>query len=98
MARLPDAAAVYAEYMTHRRVSSPTRRTVSSQSRPARCRGPDVGWTAWQALVETADLQPGQRVLVVDAGGGGIGHLVVQIAKARARTASPRHVPSSTRW
>jgi NADPH:quinone reductase-like Zn-dependent oxidoreductase len=40
------------------------------------------GLTAWQALVETADVQPGQRVLV-HAAAGGIGHLAVQIAKAR---------------
>jgi NADPH:quinone reductase-like Zn-dependent oxidoreductase len=32
--------------------------------------------------VETADVQPGQRVLV-HAGAGGVGHLAVQIAKAR---------------
>ncbi|MBI1758757.1 MAG: NADP-dependent oxidoreductase [Actinobacteria bacterium] len=38
--------------------------------------------TAWQALVDTADLRPGQRVLV-HAAAGGVGHLAVQIAKAR---------------
>ena len=38
--------------------------------------------TAWQALVETADVKPGQRVLITGAAGG-IGHLAVQIAKAR---------------
>ena len=43
---------------------------------------PLAGLTAWQALVETADVQPGQRVLVLGAAGG-VGHLAVQIAKAR---------------
>ena len=43
---------------------------------------PLAGLTAWQALVETADVQPGQRVLVL-AAAGGVGHLAVQIAKAR---------------
>ena len=43
---------------------------------------PLVSLTAWQALVEYADLQPGQRVLV-HAAAGGVGHVAVQIAKAR---------------
>lgn len=43
---------------------------------------PLVSLTAWQALVEHADLQPGQRVLV-HAAAGGVGHVAVQIAKAR---------------
>jgi NADPH:quinone reductase-like Zn-dependent oxidoreductase len=43
---------------------------------------PLSGLTAWQALVDTADVQPGQRVLV-HAAAGGVGHLAVQIAKAR---------------
>ncbi|MET7457128.1 NADP-dependent oxidoreductase [Streptomyces sp. NPDC005574] len=43
---------------------------------------PLVSLTAWQALVETADLRPGQRVLV-HAAAGGVGHVAVQIAKAR---------------
>ncbi|MER5185283.1 NADP-dependent oxidoreductase [Streptomyces sp. NPDC002896] len=43
---------------------------------------PLVSLTAWQALVEYADLQPGQRVLI-HAAAGGVGHVAVQIAKAR---------------
>ncbi|MFI6007289.1 NADP-dependent oxidoreductase [Streptomyces sp. NPDC051243] len=43
---------------------------------------PLVSLTAWQALVEYADLRPGQRVLV-HAAAGGVGHVAVQIAKAR---------------
>ncbi|MEV8127605.1 NADP-dependent oxidoreductase [Streptomyces sp. NPDC085944] len=42
---------------------------------------PLVSLTAWQALVERADVQPGQRVLV-HAAAGGVGHVAVQIAKA----------------
>jgi NADPH:quinone reductase-like Zn-dependent oxidoreductase len=38
--------------------------------------------TAWQALVETAGVGSGTRVLI-HAAGGGVGHLAVQIAKAR---------------
>ncbi|MFE9774734.1 NADP-dependent oxidoreductase [Streptomyces sp. NPDC005931] len=43
---------------------------------------PLVSLTAWQALVEHADLRAGQRVLV-HAAAGGVGHVAVQIAKAR---------------
>ena len=42
---------------------------------------PLAALTAWQALVETARLQAGQRV-VIHAAAGGVGHLAVQIAKA----------------
>ncbi|MEW1647373.1 MULTISPECIES: NADP-dependent oxidoreductase [unclassified Streptomyces] len=42
---------------------------------------PLVSLTAWQALVENARLQPGQRVLI-HAAAGGVGHVAVQIAKA----------------
>ncbi|WP_432165220.1 NADP-dependent oxidoreductase [Streptomyces sp. bgisy031] len=43
---------------------------------------PLAALTAWQALVDTAQVQPGQRVLI-HAAAGGVGHLAVQIAKAR---------------
>jgi NADPH:quinone reductase-like Zn-dependent oxidoreductase len=43
---------------------------------------PLVSLTAWQALVETAELRAGQRVLI-HAAAGGVGHVAVQIAKAR---------------
>jgi NADPH:quinone reductase-like Zn-dependent oxidoreductase len=37
--------------------------------------------TAWQALVDTAKLQPGQSILI-HGGSGGVGSFAVQIAKA----------------
>ena len=43
---------------------------------------PLVALTAWQALVDTAAVSPGQRVLI-HAAAGGVGHAAVQIAKAR---------------
>ncbi|MCC6406371.1 MAG: NADP-dependent oxidoreductase [Planctomycetes bacterium] len=43
---------------------------------------PLAALTAWQALVDTAKLESGQRVLV-HGGAGGVGHFAVQIAKAR---------------
>lgn len=43
---------------------------------------PLVGLTAWQSLVDVADVGPGDRVLIHGAAGG-VGHLAVQIAKNR---------------
>lgn len=43
---------------------------------------PAAGSTAWKALVETANLSAGQTVLI-HGGSGGVGHLAIQIAKAR---------------
>ena len=41
-----------------------------------------AGATAWEALVDTANLRPGQTVLI-HGGSGGVGHLAIQIAKAK---------------
>ena len=41
---------------------------------------PLVALTAWQALVERADVRPGQKVLV-HAGSGGVGTIAIQLAK-----------------
>ncbi|MEV7426372.1 MULTISPECIES: NADP-dependent oxidoreductase [unclassified Streptomyces] len=41
---------------------------------------PLVALTAWQALVERAQVRPGQKVLV-HAGAGGVGTIAVQLAK-----------------
>lgn len=43
---------------------------------------PISGFTAYQALITLADVGPGHRVLIHGAAGG-VGHLAVQIAKAR---------------
>ncbi|MCC5576711.1 NADP-dependent oxidoreductase [Microtetraspora sp. AC03309] len=43
---------------------------------------PLAALTAWQALVDTARVGTGHRVLI-HAAAGGVGHLAVQIAKAR---------------
>jgi NADPH:quinone reductase-like Zn-dependent oxidoreductase len=76
----PREAAAYAEY-----VAAPSRWFVRKPRRLSHAEAgglPLAGLTAWQILVETAGVQPGQRVLVT-AAAGGVGHLAVQIAKAR---------------
>jgi NADPH:quinone reductase-like Zn-dependent oxidoreductase len=80
MPRFPREAAAYAEYVT-----SPSRqlaRIPDGLSDVEAAALPLAGLTAWQALVETADVGRGTRVLVL-AAAGGVGHLAVQIAKAR---------------
>jgi NADPH:quinone reductase-like Zn-dependent oxidoreductase len=76
----PRLASAYAEYVT-----APSRQfariphaldTVQAGGLPL------AGLTAWQALVDTAKLERGDRVLI-HAAAGGVGHLAVQIAKAR---------------
>jgi NADPH:quinone reductase-like Zn-dependent oxidoreductase len=75
----PRAANSYAEFVT-----APSRQFVRKPAQLSMAQAgalPLAGLTAWQALVDTAHLQPGQRVLV-HAAAGGVGHLAVQIAKA----------------
>jgi NADPH:quinone reductase-like Zn-dependent oxidoreductase len=55
---------------------------------------PHVSLTAWRALVDAANLEAGQKVLI-HAAAGGVGHIAVQLAKARGAyvygTASTRN-------
>ncbi|MHA6784222.1 NADP-dependent oxidoreductase [Pseudonocardia saturnea] len=76
----PRQAGAYAEFVT-----APSRHFANRPaglSEIAAAALPLAGLTAWQSLVDIADVQPGQRVLV-HAAAGGVGHLAVQIAKAR---------------
>jgi NADPH:quinone reductase-like Zn-dependent oxidoreductase len=76
----PRAASAYAEYVT-----APSRQLARKPAGLSHAEAavlPLAGLTAWQSLVDTAQLTAGQRVLVHGAGGG-VGHLAVQVAKAR---------------
>ncbi|MEV0023317.1 NADP-dependent oxidoreductase [Streptomyces atroolivaceus] len=76
----PYGAGSHAEYVT-----APARsfaRKPASVDHEQAGALPLAALTAWQALVDTADVRPGQRVLI-HAAAGGVGHLAVQIAKAR---------------
>ncbi|MFD4242469.1 NADP-dependent oxidoreductase [Streptomyces sp. NPDC058525] len=79
MPRFPQQAGAYAEYVT-----APARhfaRKPASLDHVQAAALPLAALTAWQALVDTAGVSAGQRVLV-HAAAGGVGHLAVQIAKA----------------
>jgi NADPH:quinone reductase-like Zn-dependent oxidoreductase len=76
----PRAANAYAEY-----VAAPSRQLAlkpPSLSHEEAAALALAGLTAWQSLVDTANIHKGQTVLV-HAAGGGVGHLAIQIAKAR---------------
>ena len=76
----PRVAGGYAEYAT-----SPARqlaRTPDALTDEQAGGLPLAGLTAWQALVEVAEVGEGTRVLI-HAAAGGVGHFAAQIAKAR---------------
>jgi len=89
----PRAAGAYAEFVT-----APSRhfaRKPASIGHAEAAALPLAALTAWQALVDTAGVQAGQRVLV-HAAAGGVGHLAVQFAKhlgaeVVATASAPRH-------
>jgi NADPH:quinone reductase-like Zn-dependent oxidoreductase len=76
----PRQAGAYAEFVTAPSRHFALRPAGLSEVEAAAL--PLAGLTAWQCLVDVAAVQPGQRVLV-HAAAGGVGHLAVQIAKAR---------------
>ncbi|MFR9802513.1 NADP-dependent oxidoreductase [Pseudonocardia sp. RS010] len=80
MARFPSPDGAYAEYVTapvgHFRARPSDLPVVEAAALPL------AGMTAWQSLVDVGHLEAGQRVLI-HAAAGGVGHLAVQIAKAR---------------
>jgi NADPH:quinone reductase-like Zn-dependent oxidoreductase len=76
----PRAASAYAEFVT-----APSRHFALKPKNASHVEAaalPLAVLTAWQSLVDTAHVEAGQRVLV-HAAAGGVGHLAVQIAKAK---------------
>jgi len=58
---------------------------------------PLVALTAWQALVERAHLQRGQKVLI-HAGSGGVGTYAIQLAKHLGATVATTTGTSNIEW
>ena len=56
---------------------------------------PLVALTAWQALVEKGNVQPGQKVLI-HAGAGGVGSIAIQLAKHLGATVATTASASNT--
>lgn len=89
----PGTAGAYAEYV----VASARTFTAKPASLSHTEAGavPLAAMTAWQALVDVAQVGIGDRVLI-HAGAGGVGHFAIQIAKARgayviATASAPKH-------
>jgi NADPH:quinone reductase-like Zn-dependent oxidoreductase len=79
MPLFPRAAGGYAEF-----VAAPAlhlARKPASLSHVEAAALPVAGLTAWQGLVDLGGVTEGDRVLI-HGGGGGVGHLAIQIAKA----------------
>jgi NADPH:quinone reductase-like Zn-dependent oxidoreductase len=89
MPRFPRTAGGYSEYVT-----APSRqfaRVPEDTSTFEAAALPLAALTAWQCLVDTAQIEAGQAVLIHGAAGG-VGHLAVQIAEARGtRVIAGRH-------
>jgi NADPH:quinone reductase-like Zn-dependent oxidoreductase len=83
MLHFPQPGAAYAEYASA--PAAHVARKPGSIDHIHAAALPLAALTAWQALFDTAALQPGQRVLV-HAGSGGVGHLAIQLAKWRGAT------------
>jgi NADPH:quinone reductase-like Zn-dependent oxidoreductase len=80
MLRYPYGHGAFAEYVAApARTFAPKPRNIDHVHAAAL---PLAALTAWQALKDTARVTAGQRVLI-HAAAGGVGHLAVQIAKAR---------------
>lgn len=58
---------------------------------------PLVSLTAWQALVERANLQKGQKVLI-QAGSGGVGSIAIQLAKHLGATGATTTSADNLEW
>ncbi|WP_040700108.1 NADP-dependent oxidoreductase [Nocardia vinacea] len=58
---------------------------------------PLVGLTAWQALVEKANLRAGQKVLI-HAGSGGLGTITIQLAKHLGATVATTTSTANVTW
>lgn len=79
MPLFPRAANAYAEF-----VAAPALHLAHKPAELSHVEAsalPVVGLTAWQGLVDLSRVAEGDRVLV-HGGGGGIGHVAIQIAKA----------------
>ena len=58
---------------------------------------PLVGLTAWQALIERANLKKGQKVLI-HAGSGGVGTFAIQLAKHLGATVATTTSTANVDW
>lgn len=78
MVGFPNIGSAYAEYVVAH--NDEIARVPENVDLATAASVPLVALTAWQAIFDTAHLQPGQRILIHGAAGG-VGHMAVQLAK-----------------
>ena len=85
----------FAEYLAvNENDLAPRPATVTPQEAAAL---PLVALTAWQALVERADLQRGQKVFI-QAGSGGLGSIAIQLARHLGATVATTASAANSDW
>lgn len=79
----PNAGNCYAEYLCAKADQIWLKPKDCNFEQAAAC--PLVALTAWQILFDVGQLQAGEKVLI-HAGSGGVGHVAIQLAKAKGAT------------
>lgn len=90
-----DRIGTFAEYIAIKESSLALKPKTLSMDEAASM--PLVGLTAWQALVEKAQLKAGQKILI-HAGSGGVGTFAIQLAKYLGATVATTTGTSNVDW
>lgn len=90
-----DRIGAFAEYIAIKEDSLALKPKTLSMTEAASI--PLVGLTAWQVLVEKADLRQGQKVLI-HAGSGGVGTFAIQLAKHLGATVATTTSTTNVDW
>lgn len=90
-----DRIGTFAEFIAMKESAVAKKPTTLSMQQAASI--PLVGLTAWQALVEKAQLQQGQKILI-HAGSGGVGTFAIQLAKHLGATVATTTGTANIEW
>lgn len=90
-----DRIGAFAEYIAIKEDSLAIKPKTLSMSEAASI--PLVGLTAWQVLIEKANLRQGQKVLI-HAGSGGVGAFAIQLAKHLGATVATTTSTANVDW
>lgn len=90
-----DRIGTFAEYIAIKASSVALKPKTLSMDEAASI--PLVGLTAWQALVDKAQLKAGQKILI-HAGSGGVGTFAIQLAKYLGATVATTTGTSNVAW
>lgn len=91
----PERIGAFAEFIAIKEASLALKPKALTMEEAASI--PLVGLTAWQALVEKANVQKGQKVLI-HAGSGGVGTFAIQLAKHLSATVATTTSTANVDW